>query len=248
MYMGQVGTSAESGVRGELSRARILVTGFTANDGVEVARSFAQSRSRLIVHTSDPSPELIDVIAALTRSAGALRLHTHDISTADSAAAFAQCSAQAYGGLDAAINIASVSHAEMDAVRSDKDLDALITSKLAPLAQLTRVIANRMSIVLSEGLILNVFEMPLPLSRRERAVATFARTALASMTVSEARAWARHGIRVNAVGPNVGLDGRTTETHRTSEADVAELALYLASADGRSHSGHVFDADEFAWS
>ena len=165
------------------------------------------SRAKLVVHTTDLSPELIELVALLSQSAGEIRLHTHDISTADAAAAFAQTSAQAYGGLEAAINLASISRDEIDAIRRDGDLETLISAKLAPLAQLTRVIANRMSVVLSEGLILNVLKMPHPENARQEAVAGFARAVLTSMTVKEANSWARQGIRVNAVGPRV-LAGR----------------------------------------
>ena len=199
MYMGRVGSSAEGEVlQRSLAQSRILVTGLTALAGVDVARSFADLRARLVVHTTDLSPELIELVALLSQSAGEIRLHTHDISTADTAAAFAQTSAQAYGGLEAAINLASISRAEIDAIRRDGDLEALISAKLSPLAQLTRVIANRMSVVLSEGLILNVLKMPHPENARQEAVAAFARTVLASMTVKEATSWARQGIRVNA--------------------------------------------------
>jgi 3-oxoacyl-[acyl-carrier protein] reductase len=243
MYMGRVGSSAEGEVSNELARSRILVTGLTALAGVDVARSFAELRARLVVHTTDLSPELIELVALLSQSAGEIRLHTHDISTADTAAAFAQTSAQAYGGLEAAINLASISRAEIDAIRRDGDLEALISAKLSPLAQLTRVIANRMSVVLSEGLILNVLKMPHPENSREEAVAAFARTVLASMTVKEANSWARQGIRVNAVGPRVLRDECSAGAYLTNEPDIAALALHLASRKGRSLSGHVFDAD-----
>ena len=211
MYMGRVGSSAEGEVSNEIAQSRILVTGLTALAGVDVARSFADLKAKLVVHTTDLSPELIELVALLSQSAGEIRLHTHNISTADAAAAFAQTSAQAYGGLEAAINLASISRDEIDAIRRDGDLETLISAKLAPLAQLTRVIANRMSVVLSEGLILNVLKIPHPQNARQEAVAGFARAVLTSMTVKEANSWARQGIRINAVGPGVLRDERAKQ-------------------------------------
>lgn len=247
MYMDRVSTSADGYITSEFAQARILITGLTATAGIDVARSFAELQARLIVHTAELSPELIELAAVLTQTAGDIRLHTQNISNANSAAAFAQTSAQAYGGLDAAINMASISAAELAAVKRDSDLDALVTGKLAPLAQLTRIIANRMCVVLSEGLILNVLKMPQPKNGRESAIAAYARTALAAMTAKEARAWAPQGIRVNAVGPCVVGDPRQNAgAVLTNEPDVATLALYLASHKGRSLSGHVFDADGMA--
>jgi 3-oxoacyl-[acyl-carrier protein] reductase len=244
MYMDRVSTSADSDVSSDLAHARILITGLTAVAGVDVARAFAERNAGLVVHTTDLSPELIELFAVLSQGASEIRLHTHDISGADAAAAFAQTSAQAYGGLDAAINMASISEAEIAAIQEDGDVEALIASKLAPLAQLTRVIANRMRLVTSEGLILNVFKMPEPRNGRISAVAAFARTALAALTAKEARSWMNDGIRVNAVGPRVWRNSEESAgACLTNEPDVATLALHLASRKGRSLSGHVFDAE-----
>lgn len=247
MYMDRVSTSADGYVASEFAQARILITGLTATAGVDVARAFADVEARVIVHTSDLSPELIELVAVLTQSASEIRLHTNDISTANAAAAFAQTSAQAFGGLDAAINVASVSRAELEAVARDGNLDAFVLNKLASLSQLTRVIANRMSLVLSEGLILNVLEMPHPRNRREAAIAGYIRTALAAMTMSEAQTWAAKGIRINAVGPcAIDDDELNAGAVITNEPDIGALALYLASRKGQSLSGHVFDADGVA--
>jgi NAD(P)-dependent dehydrogenase (short-subunit alcohol dehydrogenase family) len=243
MYMDRVGTSVEEEVSSELARARILITGLTGVAGVDVARAFADLKGRLVVHTTELSPELVELVALLSQSASEIRLHTLDISTADAAAKFAQTSAQAFGGLEAAINMASISTAEIDNIREDGDLEALVEAKLAPLAQLTRIIANRMCVVMSEGLVLNVLKMPEPRSRRVSAVAGFARTALAAMIAKEARSWGEKGIRINAVGPRAFFDASSSGARLTSEPDIATLALHLASRKGRSLSGHIFDAD-----
>jgi 3-oxoacyl-[acyl-carrier protein] reductase len=244
MYMDRVSTSLDGYVPSEFTKARILITGLSGGAGVDVARSFAEHRARLIVHTTELSPELIELVAMLTQSAHEIRLHTQDISAANAAAAFAQTSAQAYGGLDAAINMASISRDELGAVARDRDLDALVAAKLGSLAQLTRVIANRMSLILSEGLVLNVLNMPHPRNSREAAIAGYVRTALAAMTTKEARTWAVQGIRVNAVGLSVFAGSGFDDL--IDEPDVASLALYLASRKGRSLAGHVFDADAAA--
>jgi 3-oxoacyl-[acyl-carrier protein] reductase len=85
--------------------------------------------------------------------------------------------------------------------------------------------------------------MPHPENARQEAVAAFARTVLASMTVKEATSWARQGIRVNAVGPRVLRGECSAGAYLTNEPDIAALAVHLASRKGRSLSGHVFDAD-----
>lgn len=246
MYMSRVDASVESGVKSELARARILITGLKSAAGVDIARTFADLNARLVIHTGDLSPELIELVAVLSQTASEIRLHTQDLASADAAAAFARSSAQAFGGLDAAINIAAVSRREMAAIHNDADLEALIVAKLTPLVELTRIIANRMCVVLSEGLILNIFKMPHPQNGREAAVAALARTALASMTSKEAQAWAGHGIRINAVAPRASADSAGTGTSLTNEPEIAALALHLASRKGRALSGHIFDAGGMA--
>jgi 3-oxoacyl-[acyl-carrier protein] reductase len=135
----------------------------------------------------------------------------------------------------------SISAAEIESIQGDADLDTLIQTKLAPLAQLTRVIANRMCVVMSEGLILNVLNMPEPRNGRAAAIASFARSALTAMIAHEARSWADKGIRINGIGPRAFFDGGAG-AYLDGEPDIAALALHLASRRGRSFSGHVFDA------
>ena len=104
----------------------------------------------------------------------------------------------------------------------------------AAAALVTRVVANRMRTMLNEGLILNVMTMPTPRTAGEAALAGVARTALAAVTRGEAATWAPHGIRVNAIGPRA--------TTPDAGADIAALALYLASKRSRTLTGHIFDA------
>lgn len=244
MYMSGIGAGPESELLNELAGARVLVTGLSATSGVDVARTFADLKCRLVLHTADLSPEITELVALLSQSTSELRLYTHDIAQSDAAVEFARAAAQAYGGLEAVINLAVISQAEMDAVASDADLENLVNGKLAPIGHLTRVTANRMRLVQSEGLILNVLVMPHPHTAREAAVASLARATLAAMTAEEARVWAHAGIRINAIGPRVIADGKGPQgACVTSEPDLAALALYLTSRRARTLSGHVFDAE-----
>lgn len=247
MYMGRVVSSPESEIVRELNGARVLITGLGTSGGVDIARAFADLKARLIVHTTDLSPEMTALIALMSQSASEIKLYTDPISSADASVRFAQTAAQAYGGLDAIINLATITTSDMCGVASEDDVDRLVSAKLTPLAHLTKVTANRMRVVLSEGLILNVLTMPHPENGRETAIAGIARSALAAMTKAEAQAWAAHGIRINSVGPRVMMGGAFTDgACLTNEPDVAALAIYLASRRGRALSGHIFDCDGVA--
>ncbi|MGL4395978.1 MAG: SDR family NAD(P)-dependent oxidoreductase [Hyphomicrobium sp.] len=244
MYMSVIGTNPGNEILRELQGARVLITGLATITGVDVARAFADLQARLIVQTNDLAPELTAVIALLSQSAAEIKLYTDPISTMDTAVRFAQSAQQAYGGLDAVINLQTLTTAEMATISSEDDINALCARKIAPLTHITHVAANRMRLVMSDGMILNVLSAPKPEGARETAILSYMRTALAVMTRGEAEEWAGDGIRINAIGPRA-LDGMADPTGATltSEPDIAALALYLASKRGRSLSGHVFDAD-----
>ena len=244
MFMGVIGTSPEFEVLRELEGRRVLVTGLTASLGVDVARAFSDVKARLIVHTTDLTPEMTALLALMSQSASEIKLYTNPMDNAGGAVRFAQTAAQAYGGLDAVVNLTSITSAEMAGLSSERDVEDLVTHKLSNIAHMTSVIANRMRVILSEGLILNVLAMAHPRDGREAAVAGIARTALAAMTKGEANVWADQAVRINAVGPRVvGIAKGSSGACITNEPDIAALALYLASRRGKTLSGHVFDAE-----
>lgn len=244
MYMSGIGSGPETDVLRELEGARVLITGLSASNGVDVARAFADLKARLIVHTTELSPEITEIVALLSQSAAEMKLYTHDISSGDDAVSFARAAASAFGGLDIVINLSAISRAEIDAAAVDGEAEALTNAKLASVAHLTRVTANRMRLVASEGLILNALATPPLRNGRDAAIAGLARATLAAMTQDEARDWEPHGIRINATGPRVIDGGKSTAgASLTSEPDLAALAIFLASRRGRRLSGYVFDAE-----
>ena len=182
------------------------------------------------------------LVALISQSAMEMKLYTDPIMTAQSATRFAQSAQTAFGGLDAVINLQSISHEEMRPLGSETDIESLVARKLTPLTHITRVCANRMRVILSEGSILNVLAMPQPANAREAAIAGYARTALAAMTRGEAGQWADQAVRINAVGPRTQTGGSTGAALK-SEPDIAALALYLASRRGKTLSSHIFDTE-----
>ena len=242
MYMLGVGTSPETEILRELEGARVLITGLSAASGVDLARAFADLKARLVIHTDDLSPEVTALLALLSQSSSEIKLYTKAMTTSEATIQFAQRAAQVFGGLDAVINIATISTAQLDSLKTDRNVDDLVASTLTPLAHLTHVTANRMRVVFSEGLILNVLTMPEPRNGRDMAIASLARTALAAMTRKEAEAWADQAVRINAIAPRVMSGPSPAGACLNNEPDIAALALYLASRRGKTLSGHIFDA------
>ena len=242
MYMGVIGKSPEIEILRELRGARILITGLSAVAGVDIARAFADIHARLIIHTTDMQPEVTELFALLSQNAAEMKLYTNPIARPEDSIRLAQNAQQAYGGLDAVINLQSISSAEMQSIATQEQVETLIAAKLSPLTHITHVAANRMRVVLSEGSVLNILTAPKPQNAREAAIAGIARTALAAMTRGEAGQWADQAVRINGVGPR-SMSAQPAGATLTNEPDIAALALYLASKRGKTLSGHVFDAD-----
>ncbi len=72
-------------------------------------------------------------------------------------------------------------------------------------------------------------------------LADMLRAELADLTRGLAREWAEQGIRINAIAPPSSIAVMAGEG-QASDADLAAVALQLASRKGRSVSGHVLDA------
>lgn len=240
MLMTVMGRDSSASYFGELAGVRVLITGLTPACGVDVARRFADHRGRIILHTSENSPELDAVTTMLAETASEVKLFTDACSTSDDAIRFAKTAAQAFGGVDVVVNLIPVAAHEFDDCGDYTDVEDLVARKLMLPVHVTRIIANRMRLTLNEGLVLNVMTMPVPKTPGEAVLAGIARSALAAVTRGEAQKWAAEGIRVNAVGPSATIADSSAKS--ATDLDIAALALHLASRLGRTLTGHVFDA------
>ena len=240
MLMTVMGHNTNASYYGELAGVRALITGLSPACGVDIARKFADHRGRLVVHATEPSPELDAVTAMLAETASEVKLFTDACRDSDSSISFAKTAAQVFGGLDVVVNLIPVGTHELHGCVSFDAVEDLVAEKLMLPVHVTRVVANRMRLTLNEGLVLNVMTMAAPHTAGEAALAGIARSALAAVTRGEAERWAPQGIRVNAVGPSVVVGENSASL--ASESDIAALALYLASRPGRTLTGQIFDA------
>lgn len=244
MLMSVLESSAEVGQYPELAGRRILITGLSPHHGIDIARAFAEHGCRLVLHMSEANDTANAVLEVLAQSAAELRAYCEPLDSMETAVKFAQTAAQAFGGLEAVINLVEVSTAALFEAPSASAVETAVAEQLQNAFLISRVTANRMRVTWSDGLIVNVVRSPAR-TRAEAALAGLTRTMLATLTRLEAEQWAGQGIRINGVAPCVPGDdsGARWEACRTpSEPDVAALALYLASERGKSLSGLVFDA------
>jgi 3-oxoacyl-[acyl-carrier protein] reductase len=182
----------------------------------------------------------------LSEGAAELRIFDEPFSGSESAVSLVQSVMQDLGGLDAVVNLIHIDPLDCSRLESVDDVEGFIAGKLEASAMITRVAANRMRLTWTEGAILNVVTMPSAGARRSGLLADIARVMLADLTRAQAREWAEFGIRVNAVGPCSSVSALTQGAPLTTDADLAALALHLASRGGRKLSGHMLDAEGLA--
>jgi 3-oxoacyl-[acyl-carrier protein] reductase len=225
----------------ELAGKRILITGITSKCGVDLVRAFAEHKGRLVLQLAEQS-EATETIAEIA-APSALEIKTFGPIGAegDAVTRFAQGPALALGGLDVVVNLVPLNVPRLPADATTADIERIVAERLTMPCLLSKVAANRMNMLLTEGLILNVAVLVPPVAGPAQAFSAVLKAAMTAMTRTQAEEWAAKGIRFNAIAPQTvqvppqrGLAG---------EAQVAALALYLASGRGKALSGHVFEAE-----
>src|ERR1700731_5206506 len=89
----------------ELAGKRVLITGVTANLGVDIVRAFADHKTRLVLQfdeMSEPAQAIAEIAAP---AALEIRAFGPIDRTSDAAGKFARTAVQAFKGLDVAINL-----------------------------------------------------------------------------------------------------------------------------------------------
>jgi NAD(P)-dependent dehydrogenase (short-subunit alcohol dehydrogenase family) len=243
MLMSVLESSEEVDQYPELAGKRILITGLSPHHGIDIARAFADHGCRLVLHMSESSETANAVLEVLAQSAAEMRAYCEPLDGMEAAVRFAQTAAQAFGGLEAVINLVEVSTSALFEAPSASAVENAVAEQLQTAFLITRVAANRMRVTWSDGLIVNAVRSPAK-TRAEAALAGLTRAMLATLTRLEAEQWANQGIRINGVAPCVpdhGGGAGSAACRAPSEPDVAALALHLASARGKTLSGLVFD-------
>jgi 3-oxoacyl-[acyl-carrier protein] reductase len=223
----------------ELVGKRVLVTGVTRRSGIDIARAFAERKARVVLQLAEASAPTQAVAEAVAPDALETKVYG-PVAAGEDAVAFAKRAVQAFGGLDAVINLIPLEIAHIAAAATMEDVGRLIAARLELPLTIARIAANRMSLTWTQGLVLNVATLTGRPGGARQAFAMLAKSSLIDMTRAQAEEWAARGIRFNAVAPQTAQVDPGPRL--TGEADVASLALYLASDKGKALSGCVFEA------
>jgi NAD(P)-dependent dehydrogenase (short-subunit alcohol dehydrogenase family) len=223
----------------ELVGKRVLVTGVTRQAGIDIARAFAEHKGRVILQFAEAGAAMQAVAEVVAPDALEARVYG-PVGPGEDVVRFAKSAVQAFGGLDAVINLVALDAAHLGEAETVADIDRLLAAQLEVPHTIARIAANRMSLTWTQGLILNVATLSGRPGGARQAFATLAKSTLVDMTRAQAEEWAGRGIRFNAVAPETALGDPGLRL--MGEADIASLALYLASSKAKGLSGCVFEA------
>jgi 3-oxoacyl-[acyl-carrier protein] reductase len=240
MLMSAIEEAGTAAAYPELAGKRVLITGVSARCGVDFARAFADHKARLILQFDEDSDETQAIAEIAAPAALDIKAFGPIVAERDSVAQFARSVMHAFGGLDAVINLVTLSSASVGTAASLDEVERRVAERLLLPCMISSIAANRMAISYIEGLILNVAVLTPPMMGPAQAFACVTKAALTSMTRTQAEEWSDKAIRFNAIAPQTAL---ATDPRMAGEPEVAELALYLASGRGKALSGHVFEAE-----
>jgi 3-oxoacyl-[acyl-carrier protein] reductase len=223
----------------ELAGKRVLITGISDIGGVDIACAFAEHRTRLILQFAQGDESMHAVAEIAAQSALEIESFGPVGAAPDDAVQFARTAAKIFGGIDAVINLVSLAAAQPTHLASMDEIERMVEVRLSFPCVLSNIVANRMAMMLTEGVVLNVALLPAG-ARAGQAFASVVKAALVTITRRQAEEWAGRAIRFNAIAPQTAAAQPAAVL--TGEADVAALALYLVSSRGEGLSGLVFDA------
>jgi NAD(P)-dependent dehydrogenase (short-subunit alcohol dehydrogenase family) len=225
----------------ELAGKRVLITGLTSACGVDIVRAFADHKVRLILQLDEMS-EATEAIAEIAAPAALDIKAFGPVETeAEAVAQFTRSVMMAFGGLDVVVNLVPLTVPRLPPFATTADIERLVVERLILPCLLSKIAANRMALVLTEGLILNVAVLAPPVEGPTQAFASVVKAAMTAMTRTQAQEWAGKAIRFNAIAPQTLQI--PPQPSLAGEPEVAALALHLASGRGKALSGLVFEAE-----
>jgi 3-oxoacyl-[acyl-carrier protein] reductase len=226
----------------ELAGRRIFLAGLSKSTGADIVRSFAEQRTRLVLQFVEDCEETQVIAEMAARTALDVSMFTCPLTSATDIVKTTRRAIAAYGGLDAAVTVATLPPA-LDISASEADVEAAISETLMAPCLITRVVANRMRTTWTKGHVVTILSSARRPDARMQLVAQMARATLASLTRREAQARADDDVRVNAVAPrHLGGMDLGAGSPLSAEPDIASLALHLISRRGENLSGIMFEA------
>ena len=236
-----------------------VVTGAGGGIGRAVSERFAHEGARVLVVDRDVETAAATV-AAIQERGGAARLVEADVtSAADADRIFASLDGEA-GPADILFNCAAVHEASDYLELSDEQFLRTLNVNVGSVHLLSRRFARALVAAGRPGAIVNVSSVNARMAKPRAVGYAASKGAISSFTSAAAIALAKHGIRVNAVGPGTIATPMTRGVQEDPAAvarvvsrtplqrlgrpeEIASVAAFLASDDASYMTGQTLFVD-----
>lgn len=179
----------------------ILVAGGAGGLGAPLARALSARRARVAVADvdMDRARELARELSATTGEAFAVPL---DVVDGNSCAAGVDATIQKWGGLDGLVNASGIYRVAPALELADADWERTLDINVTGAFRLARA-AGKAMIAQGRGSIVTLASVSSTVANPNYAAYAASKAAIAHVTRVLAVEWARHRVRVNAIGPAV---------------------------------------------
>ncbi len=228
-----------------------LVTGASRGIGRAIALAFAKEGASVAV-TARSTDALDDLVREIEESGGSALAIAADLATEGEIEPLAEAASARFGGIDILVNNAAIIHPKIDLVDFDAGLwRRVIDVNLVAVALLTKAVLPGM-MARRRGKIINLASIGGRRGAKGRSAYRVTKAALISLTESVAAEVEPYGIDVNCICPG-GVDtegyreafdhrGRDENPRLMDPAEIAELAVFLASDASSAITGTAIDA------
>ena len=240
----------------QLANQIAVVTGAGRGIGRAIALKFAKEGAdvAIVSRTAENSEKVAAEIRALGRKAWA---HAVDVADAAAVSAAAEKILTEAGKVDILVNNAGVTRDGLVMRMSDADWDTVLNTNLKGAFLFTKALARAFAKQRS-GRIINISSVIGLIGNSGQSNYAASKAGLIGFTQSVAREFASRGITANVIAPGFIETDMTSELNAELKAnilkqipmgrfgaaeDIAEAALFLASASARYVTGQVLTVD-----
>ena len=228
-----------------------IITGGGRGIGKAIAHAYSKAGANVVLIGRTPQP-IEEVAGEITAAGGSALAIPADVSRDEDIARIVDATLRRFAAIDVLVNNAAIIPASQNLVDNDPATwrEVIAVNLVAP-AMLIKAVLPGM-IARRSGRIINISSIGGRAGGRGRSAYRASKAGLINLTQSVAAEVKAHGIDVNCICPG-GVDteglwesiGRVQKLDRDiliDPAEIAEVALFLASAAGSSITGTAIDA------